>query len=93
MFRAEVMLRELSRFERSIRAAAKRAVDNLISDLDFVRLAEEPFGQAPRKSIGCAVMERTDHAAVLPVSFRWSDIGNWKSVWNVRRTTLPASVT
>ena len=29
-------------------------------------------------------MERTEHATVLPVSFRWSDIGNWKSVWDVQ---------
>src|ERR1700752_680618 len=36
----------------------------------------------PRKSIEYAVMERTEHAAVLPVSVRWSDIGNWKSVWD-----------
>jgi mannose-1-phosphate guanylyltransferase/mannose-6-phosphate isomerase len=29
-------------------------------------------------------MERTEHAAVLPVDFRWSDIGNWKSVWDAQ---------
>jgi len=84
MFRADVMLRELARFEPAIMAAAKGAVDNLSSDLDFFRLAEGPFAQAPRKSIDYAVMERTEHASVLPVSFRWSDIGNWKSVWELQ---------
>jgi len=85
MFRAEVMLRELSRFEPAIGSAAKDAVDNLISDLDFFRLAEAPFSRAPRKSIDYAVMERTEHAAVLPVDFRWSDVGSWKSVWDVQQ--------
>src|SRR5215467_972409 len=84
MFRADVMLHELTRFEPDIVAAAKGAVDHLVCDLDFYRLAEGPFAKAPRKSIDYAVMERTEHAAVLPVSFRWSDIGNWKSVWEVQ---------
>src|SRR5258708_13949602 len=83
MFRADVMLRELNRFEPDIVTAAKGAVDHLVCDLDFYRLSEGPFAKAPRKSIDYAVMERTEHAAVLPVSFRWSDIGSWKSVWGV----------
>jgi mannose-1-phosphate guanylyltransferase / mannose-6-phosphate isomerase len=84
MFRAEVMLRELGRLEPEIRKAAKGAVDNLTCDLDFYRLAEAPFSQAPKKSIDYAVMERTDLAAVLPVSFRWSDVGSWKAVWDAQ---------
>jgi mannose-1-phosphate guanylyltransferase/mannose-6-phosphate isomerase len=84
MFRAEVMLRELARLEPDIRNAAKGAVDHLTSDLDFYRLAEGPFAQAPKKSIDYAVMERTALAAVLPVSFRWSDIGSWNAVWDAQ---------
>ena len=84
MFRAEVMLRELGRLEPEIRKAAKGAVDNLTSDLDFYRLAEAPFAQAPKKSIDYAVMERTELAAVLPVSFRWSDVGSWNAVWDAQ---------
>jgi mannose-1-phosphate guanylyltransferase / mannose-6-phosphate isomerase len=84
MFRAEVMLRELARLEPEIRNAAKAAVDNLTSDLDFYRLAEGPFAQAPKKSIDYAVMERTALAAVLPVVFRWSDIGSWNAVWDAQ---------
>src|SRR6266446_3895072 len=80
----DVMFRELTQFEPDIVTAARDAVDHLVSDLDFYRLSEGPFAKAPRKSIDYAVMERTEHAAVLPVSFRWSDIGNWKSVWDVQ---------
>ena len=92
MFRADAMLAELSLFEPAIRAAAKGAVEAMASDLDFYRLAEEPFAQAPRKSIDYAVMERTEHAAVLPVSFRWSDIGSWKSVWDVQEHDAAGNV-
>src|SRR5262249_57046695 len=51
-----------------------------------------PFAQAPRKSVDYAVMERTAHAAVLPVNFRWSDIGNWKSVWDVQEHAAAGNV-
>jgi mannose-1-phosphate guanylyltransferase/mannose-6-phosphate isomerase len=85
MFRADVMLRELNRFEPDIATAAKEAVEHMTADLDFCRLSEKAFAKAPRKSIDYAVMEHTEHAAVLPVSFRWSDVGNWKSVWDVQQ--------
>ena len=28
-------------------------------------------------------MERTKHAAVMPVSFGWSDVGSWQAVWEL----------
>ena len=52
-------------------------------DLDFLRLAPEPFARTPKKSIDYAVMERTKRAAVVPVDIGWSDIGSWSAVWDV----------
>ncbi|MBM3595078.1 MAG: mannose-1-phosphate guanylyltransferase, partial [Alphaproteobacteria bacterium] len=34
--------------------------------------------------VDCAVMERTAHAAMVPVSMSWSDIGSWESLHAVR---------
>ena len=81
MFRADRMLDELAQFEPHMLAAAKQSVDGIASDLDFLRLPEKAFLQAPKKSIDYAVMERTAHAAVLPVDFGWSDIGSWGALW------------
>lgn len=83
LFRADVMLDEIARFEPDIAAAAKSAVAGIKDDLDFLRLATEPFAQAPKKSIDYAVMERTELAAVVPVDIGWSDVGSWNSVWDV----------
>ena len=77
------MLGEIERFEPAMAEAAKAAVDGLTRDLDFLRLADEPFAQAPKKSIDYAVMERTKLAAVVPADFGWSDVGSWSSVWDV----------
>ena len=85
VFRSDVMLREIARFEPEIAAAAKSAVEGLTHDLDFLRLPVEPFQRAPKKSIDFAVMERTDLAAVVPIDCGWSDVGSWSAVWDVAK--------
>jgi mannose-1-phosphate guanylyltransferase / mannose-6-phosphate isomerase len=77
------MLGEIEQFEPAMAEAAKAAVGGLTRDLDFLRLAAEPFARAPKKSIDYAVMERTKLAAVLPADLGWSDVGSWSTVWDV----------
>src|SRR5205823_2768507 len=67
----------------AFRAACRLAAAGLTRDLDFLRLASEPFARAPKKSIDYAVMQRTKLAAVVPTDLGWSDIGSWSSVWDV----------
>jgi mannose-1-phosphate guanylyltransferase / mannose-6-phosphate isomerase len=83
LFHATTMLGEIERFEPAMAEAAKAAVDGLTRDLDFLRLAAEPFARAPKKSIDYAVMERTRLAAVVPADLGWSDVGSWSTVWDV----------
>jgi mannose-1-phosphate guanylyltransferase/mannose-6-phosphate isomerase len=83
VFRADVMLGEVARFEPDIAKAAAAAVGAMTRDLDFQRLPAEAFAQAPKKSIDYAVMERTERAAVVPVDCGWSDVGSWSAVWDV----------
>ncbi|HZW46801.1 MAG TPA: mannose-1-phosphate guanylyltransferase/mannose-6-phosphate isomerase, partial [Microvirga sp.] len=82
LFRADVMIEELERFEPEILAAARKALEAAAIDLGFIRLDGEAFRRAPRTSIDHAVMERTERAGVLPVSFSWSDIGSWDALWD-----------
>jgi mannose-1-phosphate guanylyltransferase/mannose-6-phosphate isomerase len=82
VFRADVMLGEIERFEPDIAKAAQAAVGGMTRDLDFLRLPAEAFAQAPKKSIDYAVMERTERAAVVPLDCGWSDIGSWSAVWD-----------
>jgi mannose-1-phosphate guanylyltransferase / mannose-6-phosphate isomerase len=81
MFRADVMLDEITRFEPAMAEAARAAVAMMTEDLDFLRLASKPFASAPKKSIDYAVMERTKLAAVVPADMGWSDVGSWDAVW------------
>jgi mannose-1-phosphate guanylyltransferase/mannose-6-phosphate isomerase len=83
LFHAATMLGEIERFEPTMAEAAKSAVAGLTRDLDFLRLAAEPFARAPKKSIDYAVMQRTKLAAVVPTDLGWSDIGSWNTVWDI----------
>ncbi|MGN7918318.1 mannose-1-phosphate guanylyltransferase/mannose-6-phosphate isomerase [Lysobacter antibioticus] len=83
LFKAERYLQELARYAPQIHAAATAAHAAAQSDLDFIRVGKDEFAASPSDSIDYAVMEKTDRAAVVPVSCGWSDIGSWSSLWSV----------
>jgi mannose-1-phosphate guanylyltransferase/mannose-6-phosphate isomerase len=83
LFRADVLMSELARYEPAMAAAAEAAVSGAVSDLGFLRLEPAAFSAAPQKSIDYAVMEKTDRAAVVTGNFRWSDIGSWDAIFDI----------
>jgi mannose-1-phosphate guanylyltransferase/mannose-1-phosphate guanylyltransferase/mannose-6-phosphate isomerase len=80
---AETLLGELERLAPTLLAAVRAAVVNSTRDLDFVRLEPEAFAAAPDISIDYAVMEKTDHSAVVPADIGWSDVGSWSALWEI----------
>jgi mannose-1-phosphate guanylyltransferase len=40
----------------------------------------EAYGELAKKSIDYALMEKTQQAYVLPVSFGWDDLGDWNAI-------------
>ena len=75
-------MRELVRFAPKIESATAHAIADLRRSHGFVHLGKA-FDQAPAVSIDVAVMERTEHAAVVPLDAGWSDMGSWSSLWEV----------
>jgi mannose-1-phosphate guanylyltransferase/mannose-6-phosphate isomerase len=92
LFRADVLLAELANFEPEISTAIVAAVKNATNDLGFVRLQPEAFERSPSKSIDYAVMEKTDRAAVVEGSFRWSDIGSWDALFDITPTDKSGNI-
>jgi mannose-1-phosphate guanylyltransferase / mannose-6-phosphate isomerase len=83
MFRAGLLLDEYKNFEPDSVAAVTASVQGAGADLGFVTLDAKAFARATAKSIDYAVMERTKRAAVMPVSYGWSDVGSWQAVWEL----------
>jgi mannose-1-phosphate guanylyltransferase/mannose-6-phosphate isomerase len=83
VFRAGLLLDEFRAFEPASAAAVTASVAGAGSDLGFVTLDADAFARATAKSIDYAVMERTTRAAVVPVTYNWSDVGSWNAVWEL----------
>ncbi len=85
LFRADVFLDEMRRFEPGIVKACKTALGAAKTDLDFVRLDAQAFERAKSISLDYAVMEKTVKAAVVACDLGWSDVGVWSSLWALQR--------
>jgi len=83
VFDARQYLEELERHEPRIAAASRAAVAAARRDADFLRLDRAAFADQPSVAVDVAVMERTDRAAVVPMSCTWSDVGNWGALYDV----------
>lgn len=77
MVRADVLLDQLDEFAPEVSAAARAA---LPAQSGAVMMLTEAFRRAPKISIDYAVMERSDRISVMPVDYRWSDLGAWDAV-------------
>jgi len=83
MFRAATLLDEYRKLDAASVEAVVDSVTKAGRDLGFVTLNADAFGTAKAISIDFAVMEKTAHAAVVPVSCGWSDVGSWHAVWEL----------
>lgn len=83
LFRASVFLKELETHRPDILQACRNALATPQSDLDFVRVDTAAFEACPSDSIDYAVMEKTAHAVVVPLSAGWSDVGAFSSLWEI----------
>ena len=85
LFRASVYLKELEKFSPQVLKSCKKALKENLLDMDFQRLDKKAFKDCPDISIDFAVMEKTRSGVVLPLNVGWSDIGSWKSIWDVSK--------
>jgi mannose-1-phosphate guanylyltransferase/mannose-6-phosphate isomerase len=92
LFGATRYLQELERVCPDMVAACKQAVDASYRDLDFCRLHEPAFLACPSDSIDYALMERTEHAVVVPAAIGWSDVGSWPALWEAQRRDVDGNV-
>lgn len=93
LFSAENYVAELERFSPAIVESCRAALAGLQRDLTFARVGAEAFAASPSDSVDYAVMEKTDHAAVVPVDMGWSDVGVWSALWDIATKDQDGNVT
>ena len=92
MFRADVLLAELTRHKPAMAKAVRAAVAGATKDCSFLHLDPHAFAKAPRESIDRALMEKTDRGAVVEGRFRWSDIGSWDALFEAHEPDAAGNI-
>ncbi len=82
VWRARTILDELARHQPALARSMNR-VEALISSGAPRSKVNDAYRQVAPVSIDHGVMERSSRAAVIPVDFAWSDVGNWSSLEEV----------
>ncbi len=81
VFNANTIISEMEKFFPEINNCCRKAWESMQDDLDFKRIDKKVFTDCPSCSVDVAVMEKTKIGSVVPLNIKWSDIGNWKSLW------------
>lgn len=81
MFRATDMISAFDTYAKEILFSVEKSIEMGTKDKDFVRLDPKTWNNIEDISIDYAIMEKIKNLVVIPFFSKWSDLGNWDSVW------------
>ena len=82
LWKAATILEEIQQHQPQLAKAIQR-VHALMASGAEPGLVEAAYKKVPSVSIDNGVMEQSANAAMIPVGFGWSDVGNWSSLEEV----------
>ena len=80
MFQVGTMIEAWERHAPEVCASVRRSLSEGRTDSLGLTLGPT-FLDAPSIAVDIAILEKTDRASVLPVTYAWSDLGAWDQVW------------
>ena len=83
MAKAQSFIEELEKYASDILEQTETAWNARHNDLGDTLINPEAFEKVRSESIDYAVAEKTDRAVVVPTTFDWNDLGQWKSLWSI----------
>lgn len=85
IWRVDKVLAELESY-RPVLSHALRLIGEAIGGSQYDQVLASAWNELENVAIDIAVMEQTQHAAVIPVDLGWSDIGDWEALADVLST-------
>ena len=84
IWKAADILEEFTAYQPDMHAIFKKGLKkyNTLDEQTFIN-KQYPFCKSI--SIDYAIMEKTKIASILPATFGWSDLGTWKSLYELRK--------
>lgn len=92
LFRAGAMRAAFRRHRPEIWETAARAFAAAAREVSGTYLPHGLYSAIPSVSIDYAIMENASSIAMVPASFRWSDLGSWQSLLDVSPTDANGNV-
>jgi len=89
---ANFYLQELERNDPRMYQLVNQAWQNRSHQFEFVLPEEKVFGSVSANSIDYAVMEKTEHAAVVELNSEWNDLGTWEAFYDIGRKDKDGNV-
>lgn len=91
-FKASIVLDEMKKYCPDILEATQKAIiqSKVEEGFSSPRLILDPdaFKEVPSNSIDYALLEKSNHVAVVPCSIGWSDIGSWNAFSELNKPDL-----
>ncbi|MEM6603199.1 MAG: mannose-1-phosphate guanylyltransferase/mannose-6-phosphate isomerase [Pseudomonadota bacterium] len=82
IFAPKTLIDEYKKSDTDTYNAVQEALTHASDDMGMI-IPSEHYKDAKSLSIDYAVMEKTEHAAVVTADFTWSDAGTWKSLYDI----------
>jgi mannose-1-phosphate guanylyltransferase len=83
LMNAKTYLTELEAHCPEVYQHCKQAVEQAKRSYGYIQIPGEVFQKCPDISVDYAVMEPTQKAAVIGMEAGWSDVGSWKTLWEL----------
>ena len=84
-FNAELMLNEISLYDKKTLKESNNSIIYSNKDLDFLRLSKKFFNKIISKPIDISVIEKSKNVVVKDFNINWSDVGSWPSIFNLSK--------
>ncbi len=81
LFKTSTILNAFKEHAPEILETAKRALLDSKQDVWFKWLNSDFWAELPDISIDFAIMEKASNLSVIPLSGKWSDLGDWQALW------------
>jgi mannose-1-phosphate guanylyltransferase/mannose-6-phosphate isomerase len=86
MFQAKTIIAAFKSHAPVLFDLVSQSLEAAQPDLNFLRLAPEPWTELEDISLDFAVMEKADNLSVVAYDKEWSDLGDWDAVWRQSET-------
>ena len=95
MFKATTLINELNTYAPGVLKAAKSAIQESKTDLEFIRMANFDFEQPidnSQLSIDYVLIEKSNNVVAVKLNAGWNDLGSWPAIYEINKKDKNANV-